>query len=65
MEGGLLGDRGLLQVTPPRIFAKVAEKSVRLSNSKNVPLYLLFFMAGYERGTPIAVKIAESIMSRP
>ena len=47
------------------IFAKVAEKSVRLSNSKNVPLYLLFFMAGNERGAPIAVKIAEAIMSRP
>jgi three-Cys-motif partner protein len=47
------------------IFAGVAEKSVRLKNSKNVPLYLLFFMAGNERGAPIAVKIAESIMSRP
>ena len=47
------------------IFAKVAKNSVRLSNSKNVPLYLLFFMAGNEKGAPIAVKIAESIMSRP
>jgi three-Cys-motif partner protein len=47
------------------IFARVAENSVRLTNSKNVPLYLLFFMAGNERGAPIAVKIAESIMSRP
>ena len=47
------------------IFSKVAENSVRLTNSKNVPLYLLFFMAGNERGAPIAVKIAESIMSRP
>ena len=47
------------------IFAGVAEKSVRLKNSKNIPLYLLFFMAGNERGAPIAVKIAESIMSRP
>jgi three-Cys-motif partner protein len=46
------------------IFAGVAEKSVRLKNSKNVPLYLLFFMAGNERGAPIAVKIAESIMNR-
>jgi three-Cys-motif partner protein len=47
------------------IFAKVAENSVRLTNSKGVPLYLLFFMAGNERGAPIAVKIAESIMSKP
>lgn len=47
------------------IFAKVAESSVQLKNSKNVPLYLLFFMAGNDRGAPIAVKIAESIMSRP
>ncbi len=47
------------------IFAKVADNSVRLSNSKNVPLYLLFFMAGNEKGAPIAVKIAEAIMIRP
>lgn len=47
------------------IFAKVADNTVRLKNSKNIPLYLLFFMAGNERGAPIAVKIAESIMSRP
>jgi three-Cys-motif partner protein len=47
------------------IFAKVAENPVRLTNSKNVPLYLLFFMAGNEKGAPIAVKIAESIMCRP
>jgi three-Cys-motif partner protein len=46
------------------IFAGVAKNSVRLLNSKNIPLYLLFFMAGNERGAPIAVKIAESIMSR-
>ncbi len=47
------------------IFASVADNPVRLKNSKNVPLYLLFFMAGNEKGAPIAVKIAESIMSRP
>ena len=44
------------------IFAGVAENSVRLTNSKNVPLYLLFFMSGNEKGAPIAVKIAQSIM---
>jgi len=47
------------------IFAGVAEKSIRLKNSKNVPLYLLFFMAGNKKGAPIAVKIAESIMGNP
>jgi three-Cys-motif partner protein len=47
------------------IFFRVADNPVRLKNSKNVPLYLLFFMAGNEKGAPIAVKIAESIMSRP
>ena len=44
------------------IFAKVAKNSVRLTNSENVPLYLLFFMAGNDRGAPIAVDMAESIM---
>lgn len=46
------------------IFAQVAENPVWLVNSKNNPLYLLFFMAGNEKGAPIAVKIAESIMSK-
>ncbi len=47
------------------IFIGVATNPVRLRNSKNVPLYLLFFVAGNEKGAPIAVKIAESIMNRP
>lgn len=46
------------------IFAGVAEKSIRLENSKGIPLYLLFFMAGNKKGAPIAVKIAESIMGK-
>jgi three-Cys-motif partner protein len=46
------------------IFAGVANSAVRLRNSKNVPLYLLFFVAGNKKGAPIAVKIAESIMRR-
>ena len=46
------------------IFAGVANNAVRLKNSKNVPLYLLFFVAGNKKGAPIAVKIAESIMRR-
>lgn len=48
-----------------RIFAGVAKNPVRLRNTKNIPLYLLFFMAGNESGTPIAVRIAEHIMSQP
>jgi three-Cys-motif partner protein len=47
------------------IFAGVANNAVRLKNSKNVPLYLLFFVAGNLKGAPIAVKIAESIMRGP
>ena len=46
------------------IFARVAENTYQLTNSKNVPLYVLFFAAGNEKGAPIAVKIAESIMKR-
>ncbi len=46
------------------IFAGVANSSVQLRNSKNVPLYLLYFVAGNENGARIAVKIAESIMRR-
>jgi three-Cys-motif partner protein len=46
------------------IFAGVADSAVRLTNSRNVPLYLLFFVAGNKKGAPIAVKIAESIMRR-
>jgi three-Cys-motif partner protein len=44
------------------IFAGVADNPVRLKNSKNNPLYLLFFMAGNENGTPIAIRMAEWIM---
>ncbi len=46
------------------IFAGVANKTLRLNNSKNTPLYLLFFAAGNEKGAPIAIKIAESIIGR-
>jgi hypothetical protein len=46
------------------IFAGVANKTLRLINSKNTPLYLLFFAAGNEKGAPIAIKIAESIIGR-
>lgn len=46
------------------IFPAVAEKSVQLKNSKNSPLYLLFFMASNKKGAPIALRIAESIMGK-
>jgi three-Cys-motif partner protein len=43
-------------------FAGVAEKPLALCNSKNVPIYLLCFAAGNERGAPTAIKIAQDIM---
>ena len=47
------------------IFAGVASNSVWLRNSKNIPLYQLFFMVGNEKGAPVALRIAESIMRQP
>lgn len=44
------------------IFAGVAPNPLILRNSKNVPLYLLCFAAGNQRGAPIAVKIAQQIL---
>lgn len=43
-------------------FAGVASNPLSLRNSKNVPLYLLCFAAGNQRGAPIAVKIAQEIL---
>lgn len=45
-----------------RIFAGVAPNPLILRNSKNVPLYLLCFAAGNQKGAPIAVKIAKEIL---
>lgn len=47
-----------------RIFAGVATESVRLVNSKNVPLYSLYFMVGNEAAVRPALNIAESIIKR-
>ena len=47
------------------IFAGVAPNPLPLSNSKNVPLYLLCFAAGNPAGTPTAVRIAGYILGRP
>ena len=44
------------------IFKGVATNPLPLRNSKNVPLYLLCFAAGNQRGAPIAVKIAQEIL---
>lgn len=44
------------------VFKGVATNPLILRNSKNVPLYLLCFAAGNQRGAPIAVKIAQDIL---
>ena len=44
------------------IFKGVATNPLPLRNSKNVPLYLLCFAAGNQRGAPVAVKIAQEIL---
>lgn len=46
------------------IFPSVAPNPLPLYNSKNVPLFLLCFAAGNEKGGPTAVKIASSILRR-
>lgn len=45
-----------------KIFKGVATNPLPLRNSKNVPLYLLCFAAGNQRGAPTAVKIAQEIL---
>ena len=44
------------------VFNGVATNPLVLRNSKNVPLYLLCFAAGNQKGAPIAVKIAQEIL---
>ena len=44
------------------VFEEVAESSLVLLNSKNVPLYQLFFAAANPRGAPTAVRIANHIL---
>lgn len=46
------------------IFNGVAPNPLLLRNSKNVPLYLLCFAVGNQRGTEIAVKIAQEILEK-
>ena len=44
------------------VFAQVAENSLVMKNSKNVPLFVLHFAASNPRGAPTAVKIANDIL---
>jgi three-Cys-motif partner protein len=47
-----------------RVFPAVAEPPGVLRNSANCPLYLLCFAAGNEAGAKIALRIANSLLSR-
>jgi len=46
------------------VFAEVSENSLALLNSKNNPLYLLYFAASNPIGAPTAVKIARDILGK-
>lgn len=43
-------------------FAGVAENSLRLTNSRNVPLFLLCFASANEKGAKTAIKIANDLL---
>jgi three-Cys-motif partner protein len=45
------------------VFAQVAPNPLILTNSKEVPIYLLCFAAGNPKGGPTAVKIAKDILN--
>lgn len=47
------------------VFAKVAEKPRPLRNSKNTPIFLLCFASANPKGAPIAVRIAQHILTMP
>ncbi len=46
------------------LFAAVAEEPRVLRNSANCPLYLLCFAAGNEKGAPIALRIANHLLTQ-
>lgn len=46
------------------IFPGVAHNPLPLRNSRNVPLYLLYFAAGNPKGAKTAIKIAQDILKR-
>ncbi|NJK81998.1 MAG: three-Cys-motif partner protein TcmP [Chloroflexaceae bacterium] len=45
-----------------RVFTRVAPNPLPLTNSKNVPIYLLCFAAGNPKGASTAVRIAQHIL---
>lgn len=45
-------------------FAKVAKNALTLRNSRNVPIYLLYFAAANPKGAPTAVRIANHILGK-
>ena len=45
-------------------FHSVAPASRTLTNSKNAPLFELFFAAGNPKGAPIAVRMADYILTK-
>ncbi len=45
-------------------FTAVAPNPFVLTNSKNNPLYWLYFASGNPKGTPTAVKIARDILGK-
>lgn len=46
------------------IFTKVAPNPLVMKNSRNSPIFLLCFAAGNPNGAPIAVRIAQQILSK-
>lgn len=46
------------------IFTRVVERPMHLLNSRNTPLFLLFFAAGNPKGSSTAVDIASDVMRR-
>jgi hypothetical protein len=44
------------------VFTGVAPKPLKLFNSKNIPLFLLCFACGNEKGKPLALRIARHIL---
>jgi len=44
------------------VFEQVAPTSLPLFNSRNIPLFLLCFAAGNERGAPTAIRIANDVL---
>lgn len=55
---------GLYRKRISSVFEKVAPTSLTLRNSRNAPLFELFFAASNPRGAPIAINIANHIMER-